>query len=53
MSDGVLDFILRPKGSVEKVVSKRIGFVGTGLVPVLTLRRTATRAVPTKIIFLD
>jgi len=26
----------------------RMGFVGTGLVPVLTSKRTATRAVPTK-----
>jgi len=35
------------KGSVEKPVIEELEFVGTGLVPVLTLRRTATRAVPT------
>jgi len=47
MSIGVLHFIPRPEGVVEKVVSRRTQFVGTGLVPALTSYRTATRAVPT------
>ena len=39
--------ISQAKGSDEKPVIEGLDFVGTGLVPVLTPRRTATRAVPT------
>ena len=51
------DLLPRPLGAVEKPVIEGLDFVGTGLVPVLTQRRTATlraertqceaRAVPT------
>jgi len=42
-----------PKGTVEKVISENRYSVGTGLVPVLTLKRTATRAVPTNPLSFD
>jgi len=40
---------VHPEGLVEKAILWRSFYVGTGLVPVLTLIRTATRAVPTTI----
>ncbi|KPL03409.1 MAG: hypothetical protein AMJ73_07245 [candidate division Zixibacteria bacterium SM1_73] len=39
--------IVKLKGVLKNYFSQRRLYVGTGLVPVLTLRRTATRAVPT------